>query len=269
MKTINNFKNSSKFENNVAFKSNKLIKFLLILFLTLIPLIVIWVIFAQFNLLGLNWVVSQNGQYFISNAQIELINDKLINNNLTDPDLFLKLNHNFYTWNVESHDPRVYQVTVQVIPNYGIGYIFSNWMFLLIFGVLGINLIIYIPLSLFSKKIYLDIFPMFLSTWFGMTTLILTGLIPQNQPYTIPVQILAIVIVFIGTLLLFNFIFNKIMANSKWAESYYRKLILEDKESEEYYEDYLKNKKKFNNNNKTVVDIPDNENPDIKKNGEK
>lgn len=267
MKTITN--SSSRkfiFDNNSPLKTNKLTKFLLILFLTLIPLIVIWIICSQFNLLGLNWVVAQNGKYFVSNSQITKILDDLSQQAIVSDQI--KLGINFYTWAAKIGNPE-YNIILNTIPNFGVGVIFSRWMYLLIFGVLGLNLAIYIPLTIFSKKIYLDIFPMFLATWFGMITLILTGLIPQNQAYTIPVQVIVIVIAFIGTLLLFNFIFNKIMANSKWAESYYQKLIIEDKESEEYYEDYLKHKNKFNKNNKTVIDIPDNQNPDLKKNGEK
>lgn len=239
------FKNN----DNVNLKTNKLIKFLGSFFLCLAPMLIIWGVIAQFNANGENWMLHYGSRFFITNQQIEQFIKEGISQ--TTKDLFINdgVYQNIWIWKPFNLDKIPKQDTL-IINNvlslkFGEGYYFNPIILAPIFGILLFNLVLFGLLSFFSKKIFIDVCPTIISIWLGGFTMILCTLMPEGEVYTIPVTIISIAIVWIGSLVLLNLLLNIYLLNSKFANSYYQKLLRENEEANYYKKEYEKSKQKL------------------------
>lgn len=248
----NNFSRSKFFknDNNINLKTNKLIKFLGTFLLCLIPMLVIWGVIAQFNANGENWMIHKGSKFFITNQQI----DQFIKEGLsqTAKNDFISQDGTYANiWIWKPFDLNKIQNSDILIINkvlglkFGEGYLFNPIILAPIFGILLFNLVLFGLLSFFSKKIFIDIFPSLISIWLGSFTMILCTLMPEGEPYTIPVTIIAIAFVWIGSLVLLNLLLNSYLLNSKFANAYYQKLLKENEETKYYKNEYEKTKEKI------------------------
>lgn len=201
-------------------KTNKLSKFLLVLFLVIVPMVVFWILFGQINVLGLNWIVPIGGKFWQNQSLV----DQLIK---ADPTASTWAETGWFVFGSIQPD------RIKAYNAIGINLsqpLFNPLILAPTLGLLGLDIIIFVLLSLFVRNIYIDIFPMSISSWFGLFLLIITGLIPIKESYAIPVMIVCIVLGWIGTLIPLNILFNKIIIDSKHADIYYEKLLRETRE---------------------------------------
>lgn len=265
MKLRNNNSSRSKFfknDSNINLKTNKLIKFLGGFLFCLVPMIVIWGVVAQFNANGENWMVHKGGKFFITNQQInQFIAEGL---SQSSKESFLSstgVYHNIWIW--KPFDSNKISVgDIQIINkvlglNFGEGYYFNPIVLVPIFGILIFNLILFGLFLVFSKKIFVDIFPSLISIWLGSFAMILCTLMPEGELYTIPVTIIVIAITWIGSLVLLNLLLNHYILNSKFANSYYQKLAAENEESKYYKNEYekIKSEIKGKDSDSTFVEL--------------
>lgn len=257
--------------NSRALSTNKLAKFLMVAFLVVAPMIVIWILCGQPNVMGLNWIVPIEGRYYLTATVGNQINNyatQVLQCNPIPTEWFneFKVFHPLLTVadGVEGGlSNQQVEAILHFIPNWGTHYIFNPLILAPIFGVLVFNIILNIILSLTTKAIYLDIFPSFLAAWMGTFMLILCGLMPTshggNNPHqnywNIAVYILGIAIIWIGSLILFNLLFNKIIIESRFADIYYEKLIRETKETETLKEKYRNEHSKYRKDEKDYVEL--------------
>lgn len=251
MQFNNKLSRSTFFKNdeNVDLKTNKLIKFLGTFLFCLVPMLVIWGVIAQFNANGENWMLHLGSKFFITNQQI----DEMIDNGLTESSKnnFLPngVYQNIWIWkpfNLDTISEQDINIINTVLGlKYGEGYYFNPIILAPIFGILVFNLILFGTLSFFSKKIFVDIFPSLISIWLGSFAMILCTLMPEGEPYTIPVTIIVIAIIWIGSLVCLNLLLNQYLLNSKFANAYYQKLLRENEETKYYKNEYEKSKAKI------------------------
>lgn len=219
-------------------KTNKLSKFLLVLFLIIVPMIVFWLLFGQLNLLGLNWMVPMGGKFYQTQGMVNnLLQQNVYFEEIIDGQSVITYPEvGFVHYNLSKLD--LIDKYIKAFAPFGINPtkpIFNPLVLAPTLGLLGLNIVIFILLSLFAKSIYIDIFPSGISSWLGMFTLIMAGMIPEDSHSLssgakIPIVMICIIVAWVGSIILLNLLFNKLIIDSKHADVYYEKLLKETRE---------------------------------------
>ncbi len=197
---------------------------LITLFLLVVPMILDILFFGEANLFGLNYLVAINGKRW------GLIEKDKNGQVIAQPhNGFGKSNFISVSW-----EPFVFAIAILIL-------CFIVWLILLKF-----------------KKIKINYLTFIISTWVLMFSILLTGLLPYDYSWTIPVRIIIVVIAYAASFFLLNLLMNKIIVNSKFAEQFAFEIIKEENRNKEYLSKNLsENFKKRKKQAKEIVEIED------------
>ncbi|MCV3754028.1 hypothetical protein [Ureaplasma zalophigenitalium] len=234
---FNRFSNSNgklaaSFKLNTAEKSPNLIKFLISLFVIIIPMIIIFLLLGEPNLLGQNNLVAQNGRWY----GVGIINK-----------LHFPKELGFYKWiniheqiaNATGDHKKALEVFAQEfygVNNYhfGTGVIthFLIWVLMVADFVFGLILSIILVFSI--KKVRWDILVPLVSSWFGFFIMIISGLIPAHF-WGYLIRFVLVLVAFILPIIIMVRITNALIARSKHAAEYTTDLYNEYQNADTYY----------------------------------
>ncbi|WP_051675965.1 hypothetical protein [Ureaplasma canigenitalium] len=220
-----------------GFQSPLLLRVLYTLFLVFIPMLVIFILFGEANLLGTNSIIGQLGRYYgngfiVKNNQIELFDTPgFFKYKEIDQELLKKL------------DPTSLIRATGILSEFRLKYGFeygttplTNYhVWASVFPVIVINIIIAIILVKTVKKVRYDILNGIVTTWFGMFMLIVTGYV-NAELWGYFVRFLILVISFILPVIIMVKITNRLIAYSKDFQDHTIDMYNELRDSQVYYQ---------------------------------
>lgn len=229
------------FKTNPKFRSPLLAKTLISLFLVVIPMIIIFVLLGEINILGQNGIVGANGKWYGEGFNV-------VNSNI-------QFKKDFFKWliiNPEELFPgdsvnqnKIIEFLNKIKDNYGFGFgekpLTSYPVWVAMFVDLAAVLIICIIIASTTPKIRWDILTPVVSSWFGLFIMIISGFIP-SETWGYIVRFLILAVSFIIPILIMTKLTNAIMARSKNFEKYVVDMYNEHKDSEKYYYEAAKSR---------------------------
>ena len=241
------------FENNIlkvhnTCKTKTWWIFLFVSLFVIIPFIIVWLLIGEFNLLEKNWFIAKNASVWHGIVKQENI------------DFLAKKYQIFYLGGFETLRIQLAQYIDKSV-NINSAFCFFNNLILLVFGGL-IFTSIFFPILFNKLKINgIDVLPFSCSFAFLMTSIVLTGLIPNwNQNIIALYWIIRILISLVIATILFlitNSITNKCLIHSTNAISFlfgYKKQHELDQQTNQLLQKTIDIYKK-QNNDKTYIDV--------------
>ncbi|MCV3743346.1 hypothetical protein OF377_00390 [Ureaplasma sp. ES3154-GEN] len=224
---------ASSFKINATNKSPNLIKFLVTLFVVVFPMIILFLLFGEPNLLGQNNIVGENGRWYglgilnETNYPSKLgfykwldINNQIANATGSHKDALIKFQQYFLEENKYDYGTGVlsgYEIWVGMTVN------------LLFALVLGIILVFSI------KKVRWDILVPIVASWFGFFIMIITGFIPSYF-WGYLIRFVIVLVSFILPIVIMVRITNAMIARSKNVVEYTTDIFNEYQDAEAYYQ---------------------------------
>ncbi|MCV3728292.1 hypothetical protein OF376_00625 [Ureaplasma miroungigenitalium] len=223
---------AASFKLNTTEKSPNLIKFLITLFVIIIPMIIIFLLLGEPNLLGQNNLVAQNGRWYGEGIINKItfprelgfykwinINDQIANATGDHKKALEAFAQEFY----QTHN---YHFGTGVITN------FLIWVVMLADFIFGLILSIILIFSV--KKVRWDILVPLVSSWFGFFIMIISGLIHAHF-WGYLIRFVLVLVAFILPIIIMVRITNALIARSKHAAEYTADLYNEYQNADTYY----------------------------------
>lgn len=190
-------------------KNILILKILFLILIVIAPLLIVWIIYGEWNSLGLNTLVGIGGKNW----------GPIVNDDGTDAGI-----------------------------GYGISKILLiSWEpFVIPFIILVIDILIFILIFLINKKITLFFIPFIISTWLLFYSIIITGLLvgSSGEFWKYIIRFFIIAFSFMISFFIVNKIVNLIIANTHYGELYANEIINENNVNKKYIDKNFINKKK-------------------------
>lgn len=241
---------NSYFKTNPKFRSPLLVKFLITLFIVIIPMIILFVLFGEINALGQNGIVGIGARWYGEGFRIEN------NNVIVEKDFFkwLPIDNQIYSKLSVANKSKIDEIlaNIQNITGARLGErpitYYPVWVAL--FSNLAVALIISISLAAAIPKVRWDILTPVISSWFGMFIFIISGFIP-SEVWGYLVRFLIMAVAFLIPIMIMTKLTNFIMSRSKHFEENVVEMYNELKESEYYYMEAAKKRLELKSKNKS------------------
>lgn len=241
--------------------SNRLAKFLFIAFFVVVPMIVFWVLWGQFNVLKDNWLIGYGGHFALNQFQEEL-------------NLYAPMSQG-YTWteyvnwsNAFSNFFDKYGITnvakaKEILNNaanaygmesWGVGIIASWKIFVIMLADLLISILLLQLGIFFTKWFFYDSYPMVIAVWATMFILNVCSLLNYENWWSYIVVIVSLVSTLLVFLICFVQIVNALLSKTKLGEYYYENLLKISKQDDRIAKsNYIKSYEKYKANKKKTI----------------
>lgn len=254
----NRFRNLFTTDVGSHASTSKLFKFLFLVLLVILPMVIIWVVLGEFNVVGLNWTVPVGGKFFINQHLFNEL-DGVVHGWLHSSISPLKNGPNFIVWvplKAGSNLTATDIIAISNIIQIGLKPVFNGLIFLPMFAVLVFDVLLSLIFIFFTRLVFLDIFPNLIATWFVIFLMVLCLVMPWNKlEMTIPVTIIVLIVGWVGSFIGLNALFNWIILHTKYSNLYYMDLIKQEKENKKYVDDFEQAKLKVQQKDIDIIEV--------------